>query len=128
MLGTAEAKKEYFLTSSDLKYATTTPPRHLPKIGGHHLTCSLICAFVKYTYRGLPRDNVGGGIGCGPPMHFYSPKDLEVAALRKYGEDGLKKKREARKKREVSSFLKDSFQDCSFFPFDLVLSFFLFLC
>jgi hypothetical protein len=47
--------------------------------------------------RELPRDT-GGGWGCGG-ARFYRLDDLKAAALRKYGEEGLKRKREAKKER-----------------------------
>ena len=48
----------------------------------------------------LPCQRWGGGIGCGAPRKFYNAADLEAAALRKYGEAGLRNKKEAQLKRE----------------------------
>ena len=42
----------------------------------------------------------GGGIGCGPPRHFYHEADLRAAAIRKHGQAGFQKKQEARLQRE----------------------------
>jgi hypothetical protein len=45
---------------------------------------------------------VGGGIGCGGARRYYRDSECMRAAVEKYGEDGLTRKREARAKREAN--------------------------
>mmetsp|Transcript_20276 Transcript_20276/g.64520 ORF Transcript_20276/g.64520 Transcript_20276/m.64520 type:complete len:276 (-) Transcript_20276:65-892(-) len=73
MIPTNMAKKEYFLTSTDLK-ALQNNGR---------------CV------------HVGGGIGCGAPQRNYLHIDLEAAAVRAHGKEGYKRKREQRDSREA---------------------------
>lgn len=64
-------------------------------------------AVAKATYFLTPADlrliqchSYGGGIGCGPPMHFYKETELRALALRKHGQAGFHKKQQARLQRE----------------------------
>lgn len=76
MVATKEAKKDYFLTTDDLRY--------------------LECTHLGYM-----------GFGCGPPMKCYSHDDLVEKSLSKHGRNGVVKKLEARRKRELNKRLKE---------------------
>jgi hypothetical protein len=47
-------------------------------------------------------ERIGGGIGCGPPMRCYQHRDLIKVCLEKYGLEELRKKLEARSKRNAN--------------------------
>ena len=64
-------------------------------------------AEAKATYFLTPGDlrllnyqSFGGGIGCGPPRHFYKVAELKALALSKHGQAGFLKKHQARLQRE----------------------------
>ena len=56
----------------------------------------------------LPCSHIGYmGFGCGPPMKCYNHDDLVEKSLSKHGRDGVVKKLEARRKREMNKRLRE---------------------
>lgn len=104
------ATKNVVTPNAEIEVPSDTLERFLKSLGGEPFSsgeAKNVFFLETDDLRGVRYTSVGGGIGCGAPTKIYRSCDLVPVALEKHSQDGLKKKLEARYRREKKKRIRE---------------------